>query len=115
MQHFERVAVGSFTLKDAGLKSVKADLLAGTVTVSFVLDLNDETLRARKHLRSLSGDDDVTLDLNIIEKSLQPVLPGTLAPDEKTTTTLTATGADGVQMTNDFDKAYEAVMTGEPA
>lgn len=105
----EEVITGSFTLKNAHIKTVKADLLAGTVTVGFVFTLDEDTLRARKHLRALAADEDTSLDLTIVEKSLQPALP--FAPDDKTTATLTATGPDGEPIVVDFDKAYAAVMS----
>ena len=104
---FEDVVNGSLTLKDARIKSVKADLLAGTVTVSFVLTLDEATLQARRHLQYLSMDEDTTLDLTIIER--RPQL--SFAPDEKTTATLAATGPDGEPIVVDFDKAYAAVMS----
>jgi hypothetical protein len=105
---FEEVESGRSELKHTRIKSVKADLLSGTVTVSFVFTLDEEMLKVRKHLRALAADDDTTLDLIIVEKSLQLALP--LAVDEHTTTTLTAAGPDGESVTVDFDKTYAAVM-----
>lgn len=75
MSEIEQVAVGRFTLRDAHIKSVKADMLTDTIVVSFALDLNEESLRARKHLRHLSEKKDLLLDLIIVENTMQPSFP----------------------------------------
>jgi hypothetical protein len=71
--NYAETIVGSFTLKHTRVKSVRADLLAGSISVTFVVTLDEESLRAGKHLQHLFGDDDVSLDLTVTEKRWQPL------------------------------------------
>jgi hypothetical protein len=74
MAQFEEVITGSFEMRHATIHSVKADFLKGNLAVTFTFSLTEEMLRLRKHLSMLAMDDDMSLDLHVVEKSMQLTL-----------------------------------------